>query len=101
AYSAVRLAMQKTDRFDYSQSYLRHGYKELHIPAASELNLSDDRLQRLGGRDGFAMDPNALHIWPRGGAMMIALPNRDRSFTCTLFWPFTGPHGLDELKTPD
>src|SRR6185295_446095 len=48
----------------------------------------------------FALDPNALHIWPRGGAMMIALPNRDQSFTCTLFWPFKGDHGFDNLNTP-
>ena len=38
----------------------------------------------------FALDPDALHIWPRGGSMMIALPNLDRSFTCTLFWPKFG-----------
>lgn len=101
AYSAVRGVMQRTDRFDYSQSYLQHGYKELHIPPAAALRLSDADAARLGAREGFAMEPNALHIWPRGGAMMIALPNRDRSFTCTLFWPFTGPHGLDELRTPE
>ncbi len=101
AYSAVRLAMQKTDRFDYSQSYLQHGYKELYIPPASRLaNLTEADIARMKGSGPFAMDPNALHIWPRGGAMMIALPNRDGSFTCTLFWPFTGPHGLDELTTP-
>jgi len=45
------------------------------------------------------MEPNALHIWPRGGAMMIALPNADRTFTCTLFWPHTGPKGFDRLRT--
>ncbi|MCW5766981.1 MAG: FAD-dependent monooxygenase [Phycisphaeraceae bacterium] len=83
AFSPVRLRLQKTDRFDYSQSYLRHGYKELHIPPAP------------GG--GFVMEPNALHIWPRGGAMMIALPNRDASFTCTLFWPFEGEHAFAAL----
>lgn len=73
AYSAVRLQMQVREGFDYSQSYLEHDYKELTIPptAAGE----------------FAMEPNALHIWPRGGFMMIALPNQDRSFTCTCFWP--------------
>ncbi len=74
------------DRFEYSQSYLAHGYKELHIPAA-------------GG--GFAMDPNALHIWPRGSSMMIALPNRDQTFTCTLFWPFEGEHGFEHLHRPE
>ncbi|MEQ9616985.1 MAG: NAD(P)/FAD-dependent oxidoreductase [Phycisphaerales bacterium] len=84
AFSAVRASMQKTDRFSYSQSYLEHGYKELHIPPTS---------------DGeFALEPNALHIWPRGGSMMIALPNADKSFTCTLFWPYAGHHSFDEVE---
>lgn len=85
AFSAVRGRLQKTDRFDYSQSYLAHGYKELTIPPGE------------GG--AFRLEPNALHIWPRGGYMMIALPNQDGSFTCTLFWPFTGPYGLTSLRT--
>jgi kynurenine 3-monooxygenase len=83
AYSAVRYSMQKMDRFDYSQDYLTHGYKELCIPP---------------GPDGhWQMEPNALHIWPRGDFMMIALPNADRSFTCTLFWPYDGRHGFNRL----
>lgn len=96
AFSAVRARMQKTDRFDYSQSFLAHGYKELHIPPASELVGLDP-----AAFGGAAMQPNALHIWPRGGSMMIALPNRDKSFTCTLFWPFAGPGGFESLTTPD
>jgi kynurenine 3-monooxygenase len=84
AFSAVRGKMQITDRYDYSQSYLQHGYKELTIPPAA------------GG--AFAMEPNALHIWPRGGFMMIALPNQDRSFTCTLFWPFRGPRSFEAVS---
>lgn len=95
AFSPVRACLQKTDRFEYSQSYLEHGYKELHIPSAADLRLD------TGAHDGWAMDPKALHIWPRGGAMMIALPNPDKTFTCTLFWPFSGPHGLDRLRTPE
>lgn len=87
AFSAVRARMQRTDRFDYQQSYLGHGYKELTIEPAE------------GG--GFRMEPHALHIWPRGGYMMIALPNHDGSFTCTLFWPFQGPAGLESLRTAD
>jgi kynurenine 3-monooxygenase len=87
AFSAVRGAMQKTDRFDYSQSYLEHGFKELVIPPAQACGV-DPQLH-----DGFAMGPHALHIWPRGEAMMIALPNQDRTFTCTLFWPFEGEGG--------
>lgn len=76
AFSVVRAAMQKQDRFSYSQSYIPHGYKELVIPATST---SD-----------FAIDKNALHIWPRGEYMLIALPNLDASFTVTLFLPFEG-----------
>ena len=80
AYSAVRSAMQRNERFDYRQEYLRHGYKELTIPPAD-----------ASGR--FAMEPHALHIWPRGSSMMIALPNPEGNFTCTLFWPFTAAPG--------
>ncbi len=89
AFSAVRDALRISDRFDYSQSYLEHGYKELEIPPAQECGV-DPALH-----DGFAMAPNALHIWPRGGAMMIALPNKDKTFTCTLFWPFEDLVALD------
>ncbi|MEU5880765.1 NAD(P)/FAD-dependent oxidoreductase [Spirillospora sp. NPDC047279] len=68
AYSAVRESVRPLED---RQDFLEHGYKELTIPP----------------RDGaFALDPDALHIWPRGTSMMIALPNLDRSFTCTLFW---------------
>jgi kynurenine 3-monooxygenase len=85
AFSEVRLAMQKTDRFEYAQSFLRHGYKELTIPPSAA--------------GGFRMEPNALHIWPRGGFMMIALPNVDGSYTCTCFWPFTGDNSFSALAT--
>jgi kynurenine 3-monooxygenase len=98
AFSGVRATLQKTDRFEYSQTYLEHGYKELHIPAKSAGVRQCD--SATVDKNAFALDPNALHIWPRGGAMMIALPNRDGSFTCTLFWPFKGPHSFDNLKTP-
>ncbi|MBX3408143.1 MAG: FAD-dependent monooxygenase [Phycisphaeraceae bacterium] len=107
AFSAVRSAMQKTDRFEYSQSYLAHGYKELHIPGwprSPERGAKRPGQEHRSGerchqerchedRSHFALEPNALHIWPRGGSMMIALPNRDGSFTCTLFWPFEGGEG--------
>ncbi len=89
AFSAVRDALRVSDRFDYSQSYLEHGYKELEIPPAKDCGVDP------GLHDGFAMAPHALHIWPRGGAMMIALPNQDRTFTCTLFWPFEDLEALD------
>jgi kynurenine 3-monooxygenase len=87
AYSAVRAWMQRREGFNYRQEYLSHGYKELTIPA---------------GPDGaFRMEKHALHIWPRGTFMMIALPNLDGSFTCTLFWPMTGPNSFAALKTED
>lgn len=70
AYSAVRGALQFTPQFNFSQEYIEHGYKELHIPSGSNL------------------DTNALHIWPRESFMMIALPNPDKSFTGTLFLSF-------------
>jgi kynurenine 3-monooxygenase len=71
ATSPVRMEMLKTPRFDFSQDYENYGYKELHIPP---------------NPDGtFKMETNALHIWPRGSFMLIALPNLDGSFTCTLF----------------
>jgi kynurenine 3-monooxygenase len=84
AYSAVRSQLQRQERFNYQQDYLSHGYKELTIPAEP------------GG--SFRMERNALHIWPRGSFMMIALPNADGSFTCTLFWPFEGPNSFAALK---
>lgn len=86
AFSAVRAAMQKTDRFTYSQSYIPHGYKELIIPATAA--------------GDFAIEKNALHIWPRGEYMLIALPNLDGSFTLTLFLPFEGKgHSFEKLNT--
>jgi kynurenine 3-monooxygenase len=84
AYSAVRGWMQRREGFNYQQDYLSHGYKELTVPAA---------------RDGsFPIEKHALHIWPRGTFMMIALPNVDGSFTCTLFWPFEGPNSFAALQ---
>lgn len=85
AFSAVRSIMQKTDRFSYSQEYIEHGYKELEIPA--------------GPNGEFLLEKNALHIWPRGSYMLIALPNPDASFTCTLFFPMDGEVSFDSLDT--
>lgn len=87
AFSVLRGAMQKTDMFNYSQQYLDYGYKELTIPALE------------GG--GFRLEKNALHIWPRKNFMLIALPNIDGSFTCTLFLPFKGEDGVDKLQTDE
>lgn len=86
AFSAARLsAMTGHDRFDYNQFYLEHAYKELHIPA--------------GPNGEFLIEKNALHIWPRKSFMMIALPNIDGTFTCTLFMPFEGENSFANLKT--
>lgn len=88
AYSAVRRAMQhRIADFQYDESYLAHGYKELTIPPAP------------GG--AWQMEKNALHIWPRKSFMMIALPNPDGSFTCTLFWEFEGPRSFATAKTDE
>src|SRR5205085_3046559 len=88
AFSAVRQSMQlKIDNFQYDESYLAHGYKELTIPPGSD--------------GSWQMEKNALHIWPRKSFMMIALPNPDGSFTCTLFWEFEGPRSFATTKTDD
>jgi kynurenine 3-monooxygenase len=87
AYSAVRWAMQITDRFNFSQHYIDHGYKEFHIPPGA------------GGQ--FRLEKNALHIWPRESFMMIALPNPDGSFTCTLFFPFEGDTSFASIPTKE
>ena len=86
AFSAVRAALQRTDRFDYSQDFLDYGYKELTIAA--------------GPGGAWLLEKNALHIWPRGQYLMIALPNLDGSFNCTLFFPFEGPESFAALQTP-
>jgi len=87
AYSAIRLEMQMTQRFDYSQDYENYGYKELEITPSAN--------------GEFAMEKNALHIWPRGNFMMIALPNTDASYTCTLFMPYEGTNSFESIKTEE
>ncbi len=87
AFSAVRYALQRTDRFNYAQQYIEHGYKELIIPA--------------GANGCYRMEPHALHIWPRKQFMLIALPNADGSFTCTLFLPFEGELSFEPLTTDE
>ncbi len=88
AFSAVRQSMQlKIENFQYDESYLAHGYKELTIPP--------------GPNASWRMEKEALHIWPRKSFMMIALPNPDGSFTCTLFWEFEGPRSFATTKTDD
>ena len=87
AFSAVRGAMQRLDRADYSQQYLEYGYKELTLVAGPE--------------GAWQLEKNALHIWPRGNYLMIALPNLDGSFNATLFFPYEGPLSFESLRTPD
>jgi kynurenine 3-monooxygenase len=88
AFSAVRQSMQeKVEHFQYDESYLAHGYKELTIPPAAD--------------GAWQMEKNALHIWPRKSFMMIALPNPDGSFTCTLFWEFQGARSFATVKTDE
>lgn len=84
AFSRIRHRMQRQSMFDYSQEFMKIGYKELHIPANA---------------DGtHKIDKNSLHIWPRGNFMLMALANLDGGFTCTLFMPFEGENSFDALK---
>ena len=76
AGSALRQAMQREEDLGERFTPLDHGYKELEIPPADD--------------GGFRIEPNALHIWPRGHYMAIALPNSEKSFTVTLFLPTAG-----------
>lgn len=87
AFSAVRNTMQFTDRFEYAQTYIEHGYKELRIPASEN--------------GEFLFEEHALHIWPRESFMLIALPNPNKTFTCTLFLPFDGPVSFAQLTTSE
>ena len=84
AFSAVRSKMTRRNRQQYSQHFIEHGYKELLIPA------NEDGTHKL--------EKNALHIWPRGNFMLIALPNLDGSYTCTLFAPYEGEESFEELN---
>ncbi len=88
AFSAARLGLQlSSDRFEYNQHYIDCGYKELEIPA--------------GPNNSFLLEKNALHIWPRGSYMMIALSNPEGNFTCTLFLQFEGEKSFNKLKTKE
>ncbi|MEI8279805.1 MAG: NAD(P)/FAD-dependent oxidoreductase [Bacteroidota bacterium] len=87
AFSALRNSYVHMDRVNAKQNYLEYGYKELCIPPAAG--------------NGWMMEKNALHIWPRGKFMMIALPNTDGTFTCTLFMPFEGENSFANLQTKE
>ncbi len=83
AFSRIRHRMQRQSMFNYSQEFLQTGYKELNIPANAD--------------GSHKLDKNSFHIWPRGEFMLIALPNLDGSFTCTLFMPFEGENSFESL----
>jgi kynurenine 3-monooxygenase len=83
--SSIRAEMLKLSRFNFSQQYLDYGYKELTIPA--------------GPKGEHLLETHALHIWPRGNHMLIALPNIDGTFACILFLPFEGADGFASLTT--
>lgn len=87
AFSAIRNRLMRTDRFNFEQRYLDHGYKELSIPPNPD--------------GSHKIETNALHIWPRGEFMLIALPNQDGSFTCTLFFPYEGEHSFEKLTSSE
>lgn len=89
AFSAVRYkGMQKLDRFDFSQDFIDDGYREILLPANAD--------------GSYKLEKNALHIWPRGRFMLIALPNEDGSFTCTLFMPYEGSeNSFDKLTSKE
>lgn len=87
SFSKIRARMQKQNRFNYSQYFLPLGYKELRIPA------NEDGSHKI--------DKNSFHIWPHGDFMLIALPNEDGSFTCTLFMPFEGEISFENINTEE
>ncbi|RYZ48574.1 MAG: FAD-dependent monooxygenase [Sphingobacteriales bacterium] len=87
AFSALRSSYAMLDRVNASHQYLEHGYKELSIPPNADGSLQ--------------MEMHALHIWPRKNFMLIALPNTDGTFTCTLFLPFEGEISFASLQTDE
>ncbi len=87
AFSALRNSYVHMDRVNAKQFYIGHGYKELRIPPAPN--------------GGWLIEKNALHIWPRRNFMLIALPNTDGSFTCTLFFPFEGDPSFESLNSEE
>jgi kynurenine 3-monooxygenase len=87
AHSKVRRLAHNLPRFSYSQTYMPQSYIELNIPANAD---GSHRLEK-----------NALHIWPRKDFMLIALPNPDGTFTCTLFLNYSGDPSFESLQQRD
>lgn len=87
AFSRIRHKMQRQSRFNYSQHFLKVGYKELRIPPKAD--------------GSHKLEKNSFHIWPRKDFMLIAMPNLDGSFTSTLFLPFEGKYSFENLNTQE
>ena len=103
AGSALRAAMNAQRALGERIEELGHGYKELEIPALPDFpaaSLPPDAATALARGERFAIERNALHIWPRGGYMCIALPNAEGSFTVTLFLPNAGDPSFATVATP-
>jgi len=103
AGSALRAAMNAQRALGERIEELGHGYKELEIPALPDFpaaSLPPDAATALVRGERFAIERNALHIWPRGGYMCIALPNAEGSFTVTLFLPNAGDPSFATVATP-
>ncbi|HZI20306.1 MAG TPA: NAD(P)/FAD-dependent oxidoreductase [Pyrinomonadaceae bacterium] len=86
-FSAVRRHMQRGVRADYTQMFLEAGYRELRIPAAPD--------------GSYKVDPNVLHVWPRGECLLLAMANADGTFTCTCILPFEGERSFQALDTEE
>lgn len=87
ASSAVRRSLQRGERANYSQEYLPWGWKEIRIPPDPD--------------GGFYFEKHAFHLWPRGGSMLFAHPNRDASFTCSLVMPYAGELSFASLDSEE
>jgi kynurenine 3-monooxygenase len=87
AGSVIRRAFTDAETIGPGEALLEHSYKELSI--------------RSNADGGFQLESDVLHIWPRGGFMLIALPNPGGDFTLTLFLPSTGPNSFAELDSDD
>ena len=103
AGSALRAAMNAAQPLGERIEALGHGYKELEVPALPDFAataLPPTAAAALARGERFALEANALHIWPRGNYMCIALPNAEGSFTVTLFLPSEGNPSFATIATP-
>lgn len=109
AGSILRQTFEKDNAYQSTTDFLDHGYKELTIPAMRGMGAEEsgngkrklDPSPLTPHSSKYAIEKNALHIWPRGNYMLIALPNLDGSFTCTLFFPNKGENSFESLDDPE